>query len=630
MRRPAKATRPKPRVSNLFSYAAPVKGWIANEGLANPTEGGAAVLVNWFPKATTLSVRGGTERYATLGLGDQPVTAIWSYLNGSNEVLFASTEDTIYDISEIASAYNAFLVEDDGAALATDTGDVFGWGSTSGHEVMTGLTGGDWIVVQFATAGGVFSVGVNGASDGFTFDGEHFLPLANAAVSTLDFDAETADFVVGETVTGGTSGATGEVVKVIDNGTTGTLFLKGVTGAFADNETITGSLGGGALANGADSPFQGAITGVDVSDLSFVWPYKGRLWFVEKESLDAWYLAVDQITGAATKFPLGGVFLRGGSLLFGATWSLDSGESGGLSEQCIFVSTEGEVAVYQGTDPGSASTWSKVGVYRIGRPLGHKAFTRAGADIVIATDIGLIPLSQALQRDFAALSPAAVSYPIETAWNERVALRGGRPWQCEIWPTQQMYIVALPTIEGGRPEMLVANARTGAWALYTGWDGTCVEVFKERCFFGTPGGAVIEAGVTGADEGLSYTATCIPLFNDMNTPGSVKLAGQARAVLLSPFDVLEQITMQTDFEIDPPPPPDALSEPPGSLWGSGIWGQSKWGDRPAKRSHQVWRSVAGAGATMAPCVQITSGSVALPDIDLVRVDVTSQSGDLAT
>src|SRR3546814_8798766 len=67
----------------------------------------------------------------------------------------------------------------------------------------------------------------------------------------------------------------------------------------------------------------------------------------------------DSIGGPAEPFPLGGVFGLGGSLLFGSAWSIDSSSDSGLSEQNIFVSTEGEVAVYQGSDPGEAATWSK-------------------------------------------------------------------------------------------------------------------------------------------------------------------------------------------------------------------------------------------------------------------------------
>jgi hypothetical protein len=59
----------------------------------------------------------------------------------------------------------------------------------------------------------------------------------------LHFDAQTANFIVGETVTGGTSGATGLIVKSIDNGTTGTLWISTLTGVFQNNETITTATG---------------------------------------------------------------------------------------------------------------------------------------------------------------------------------------------------------------------------------------------------------------------------------------------------------------------------------------------------------------------------------------------------
>src|SRR3546814_4932486 len=111
--------------------------------------------------------------------------------------------------------------------------------------------------------------------------------------------------------------------------------------------------------------------------MSYVWVYKSRLWFAQKDSMTAWYMDnADSIGGTAEPFPLGGVFGLGGSLLFGSAWSIDSSSDSGLSEQNIFVSTEGEVAVYQGSDPGEAATWSKVGVYRIGKPLGARAHFR--------------------------------------------------------------------------------------------------------------------------------------------------------------------------------------------------------------------------------------------------------------
>lgn len=630
MRTPAKAVRPKPRVTQPYKFAAPIKGWIANESLANPTEGGAAALENWFPTATGLRIRSGTQLYATLTNSAIPVRSLFSYLNGDIERLFAANDTSIVDITTISSANDALLGDEDSDILVTEDGDQLGWSSTGGLEQVTGTTSGNWVVVQFATAGGVFLVGVNGKDEAFLYDGAVFHRLGASPTYELAYEGQTTDFTLGAVLTGATSGATGTVVRVDDEGSTGTLHLRNVVGTFVDGETITDAGGGNGTADGAASQIVGAFTGIATSNLSYVWVYKQRLWFVEKNSLNAWYLPVDQVSGAALKFPLGGVLGRGGSLLFGATWSLDSGAEGGLSEQCVFVSTEGEVAVYQGGDPGTADTWSKVGVYRIGRPLGAKAFIRAGGDLVIATDIGFIPLSQAIQRDVAALSPVAVSYPIETAWNERVITKVGATWHCEIWPTRQMVVIALPKTPETPPEMLVANARTGAWARYTGWEGSCLEVFKDRMFFGSVDGKVVEAEVTGSDQGATYTALCIPLFSDMGNPASMKIANTARAVLLAPYPVNDRITMQSDFVLAVPPAPDAAPIVDASVWGLGVWGTAKWGSEATKRAFQNWRSVGGSGSTMAPALQITCGSVPPPRVDLVRIDVTAQTGDVGS
>src|SRR5690606_28818028 len=123
-----------------------------------------------------------------------------------------------------------------------------------------------------------------------------------------------------------------------------------------------------------------------------------------------------------------------------------------------------------------------------------------GGDIIVATSIGYVRLSEAIRRELAALGPTAVSYPIETAWNNAVETRSD-PWACEIWASKQMAIVAIPTPTGAVPEWFIANVRTGAWARRLNWDALCVLVFRERLFYGTPQGTVVEANITGLDQG---------------------------------------------------------------------------------------------------------------------------------
>lgn len=68
----------------------------------------------------------------------------------------------------------------------------------------------------------------------------------------LDFDGQSANFTNGLVVTGGTSAARGTLVSHTDAGTTGTLILRNVVGTFTDNEAITDSSTGAAVANLTD------------------------------------------------------------------------------------------------------------------------------------------------------------------------------------------------------------------------------------------------------------------------------------------------------------------------------------------------------------------------------------------
>lgn len=595
------------RQARIATFLAPVGGWVRNQNIAKPdprAPQGAERLINIFPTATGSELRGGSDKIATLGDGSSDVLALMAYNNGTVERLFASTDSEIYDITTVLDP------------------------DESPDPSVTGQTGGRWVPVQFATTGGIYLVAVNGADLMQLYDGEFWLPVDDSDFYQITYDTETAPFTVGETLTGGTSGATGIILAVKDNGASGFIVIKDKSGTFQNNEVITDGQGGSADVNGAELQIFNGVTGIATSSLSFAWAYKSRLFFIEKDSLNAWYAAIDQIGGALTKFPLAGVFPLGGSLMFGASWSLDSGADGGLSAQCVFVTTEGEVAVYQGANP--SSDFSLVGVYRIGQPLGPNAWHRAGGDLVISTDIGHVPLSQAINRDIAALSPASVSFPIETAWNEAVDERLSRDWQCIVWPERQMVLVALPTGDGQTPKMYVANARTGRWCEFTGWDAKSLIIFQGRLLWGSEGGKVIQGYSTGLDQGTPYTGVYVPLFDDLRSAAMLKRVSLARAVLRSSASIIAQISVQTDYSVSLPPAPNAQLNPGGSVWGAAVWGSPTaiWGGSSSDVVQQDWVSVSAEGYAIAPALQVTSGSISPLSTEIVRLDLSYEMGDV--
>jgi hypothetical protein len=94
----------------------------------------------------------------------------------------------------------------------------------------------------------------------------HFAVSARRPGATLAYDSQTANFTAGDVLTGSTSGATARITDDTDAGSTGTLTLQDVVGTFVDNEIITSSSGGSALANGAIATSNAALAGT-VTDI---------------------------------------------------------------------------------------------------------------------------------------------------------------------------------------------------------------------------------------------------------------------------------------------------------------------------------------------------------------------------
>lgn len=444
--------------------------------------------------------------------------------------------------------------------------------------------------------------------------------------STTDaFFAATADAIFTITapadpeapLTATVSGLTSGDFTAQQFGTAGGDYLYAVNGTdnarLFDGSTFT-------TITGASSP---AITGVDTADLSHVWSYANRLFFVEKNTMRAWYLGVDSIAGAANDFSLAGVFRRGGSLLFGATWSLDSGA--GLDDKCLFVSTEGEVAVYSGTNPGSAADWSLEGVYALPKPLGKNAYTQAGGDLLIATEVGLIPVSAAIQTDLAALESKAVSAPIAPYWQSRARTLSAR-WQIVKAPRRGVMFISQPDDNGTTKTVLPVNLLTGAWSRCTGWDTQCLGYFNDNPYFGSLDHCVYLMDSSGADAGTPYTAIYLGQGDGMGAYGRQKTVRQMRAMFQTGSPINPQLSALPNFREDVSSPPSSVTDYTTDEWDSGLWDTAVWDADAVIVNEANWTAIGITGSTIAPELQLTFGITPTPRVELVSIDAEFHIG----
>jgi hypothetical protein len=401
-------------------------------------------------------------------------------------------------------------------------------------------------------------------------------------------------------------------------GTTGGDFVYMVNGVDApqlyNGSTIT-------AITGASSP---AITGVTTTDLAQVWSFASRLWFVEDGTLSAWYLPTDSIGGAATEFSLAGVFADGGKLLFGAKWSLDAGD--GLDDKCVFVSDEGEVAIYEGTNPSSASTWRRVGLYRMPRPLGKRAFTQAGGDLLIATVAGLIPVSAALKTDAGAIERKAVSLPIGTYWRTKASQLTARTWDVVKAHDMGVILVSQPDTSDTSPSVLMVNMVTGAWSRATGWDAQCIAYYGGSTYIGSLDGKVYLVDQGGTDDGALYTASYLGAFESLGIGGALKTCRQVRPLLEIGTPVSVQSGVNADYNETLPSPPSAAAEGSLDVWDSAIWDTARWDAGADLRTASSWIAAAATGTAIAPYLQMSFSGAARPDVVLASIDLQYHTG----
>ncbi|MEO1538588.1 MAG: hypothetical protein AAFR73_12755 [Pseudomonadota bacterium] len=440
---------------------------------------------------------------------------------------------------------------------------------------------------------------------------ERFFGATNAAIYDVS-SVSDVEITPSPDVSGQTSG----LYAYEQFGTAGNDFLYAVNGT--DEAQLFDGTSWQAV-NSGSAPV--SITGADTSDFSHVWSFANRLFFVRKGTMIVDYLPVDSLGGAASQFSLAGVFRDGGSVLFGATWSLDAGD--GLDDKCVFVSTEGEVAVYQGTNPGSASDWKKVGVYDITTPVSQFATMRAGGDLLIGTKIGLVPVSQSVNKDVSALVSVSVSARISPYWQEQ-ARSPATPWRILKWPEQNIMIISQPDTLGGAA--LVANLQTGAWSRITGWDTQCLETFDSRGFFGSSDGYVYEMDVTGADDGAVYTCAYLGQHEDLGVGGLEKTVGQMRPVFDTRTSVDPLLTVAVDYSLELNPAPGAVLGVGESGFDVGLWDTAVWDDVSARTVGGEWRAVGRTGRSVAPELQISFSQLNRPEIELVSIDATYEMG----
>jgi hypothetical protein len=428
----------------------------------------------------------------------------------------------------------------------------------------------------------------------------------------------------------------GKFYNATSAGAIGAAAVSGLTNSKWEYTNVT-TAGGNYLyaANGVNTPYlyngsswtsitgssSPAITGVTTTTLNSPTLFKNRVWFIQKDTLKAWYLPTSSVGGAAQVLDLSSIARLGGVLVSMASWTIDAGY--GVDDNLVFVTDKGEVIVYRGTDPSSASTWALIGVWIVGAPIGTRSLMKYGGDLLVLTLDGLIPMASALQSS--RLDPnIALSDKIQGAFAAAAAAYRDNFGWCMLYnPKNNALIVNVPVREGAQ-EQFVMNNITKAWCRFTNWNAFHFGLLDDTPYFGAAT-FVAKAWTTGStgyiDDTSNINGKILQAFNYFETRGVKKIFTRARPSIFSNGTPSVRVGINVDFNISDNVAPISFSTPLTALWDSALWDTAVWGSDLEIQNN--WQGVTGVGYCGSIQFQSSSNKLA---IQWASTDVVYQLG----
>lgn len=425
--------------------------------------------------------------------------------------------------------------------------------------------------------------------------------------------------------------STGNIYDVTSSGAVGAAAVSSLANSRFEHINISTSGGNFLLAvNGADKmriyngtswDYDGAgsftVTGFNTQDAAQICLHKNRVWLVQKDTLKVWYLPTSSIAGAANQIDLAAVARLGGYLVAMGTWTIDAGY--GVDDHAVFVTSNGEIIVYKGTDPSSPSTWALVGVWQLGSPVGRRCLQKYAGDLLIICQDGILPLSGALQSS--RLNPrVALTDKIQYAVSEAITAGGDQfGWEILLFPkANQLY---LNVVRQNVPaQQYVMNTITKSWCKFTGWDANCWELFQDMPYYGTST-KVCAAWNTNSDNSANIAADGLQAFSYFGSPGQLKKFGMARPIMRADSNPTIRSGINVDFDTGDTAATLNFTSSPYAVWDTGVWDAGLWGGELSILKE--WQTVAGVGYSAGMRVKTASSTV---DLRWVSTDITLEPG----
>jgi len=228
--------------------------------------------------------------------------------------------------------------------------------------------------------------------------------------------------------------------------------------------------------------------------------------------------------------------------------------------------------LYTGTNP-TESDWTTLGVFTIPRPIGKRCCEMVGADIIILTENGYLPLSSVLS-DLRA-NRTAISgkiNPIVRGKNFTV------DWEVHFYSKKGFLFVNAPSnVSGYSHEQHVLNINTNAWCRFVGMDAQSWAILFDNIYFCNSNG-IFKADDGTSDDGKWIVFQIQRAYNAFQLPEKKQLVRMVlRATSYENNQIYKRIN--TDFMVGKN---RIIMSNHGtgysSYWDEAVWDQNFWSE----------------------------------------------------
>lgn len=329
---------------------------------------------------------------------------------------------------------------------------------------------------------------------------------------------------------------------------------------------------------------------IDVGLLNFVMIWKKRVWFVERDSANAWYLPVASFSGVATPFNFGDQFRFGGSLVSLHNWTLDGGA--GIDDHLVAISGAGDVIIYQGTDPAATNPpdFGLIGSWYVGElPAGNRVASEFSGELYVLSVQGLLPMSKVLNGAFnegkeGSYITAKISPLVRSVMDEAVRDFG---WHVHIHPKQSLLYINTPPRTSKPQIAFTLYFGTDAWGTIAdlnkshtaNWQGevywTDINLNKIYVQKGNVDAVYLDQEADGLPQAIDWQL--LTSYQSYGHPAVYKRCQYIRPMFIGGGTPAYNVVAFYDFDIKELTSPPSLIGTKDGIWEDGVWDIALWG-----------------------------------------------------